>query len=215
MAHRIFYNRDIVGGGIFDNAFYTRMVIAFEKGVVSDGHEFILGSFTNSAMPTNIWEALDAVILTGITDATNTDGLMDTTSQVSLIDLFPEAMPFHSFRLDFASPFVDMFKNFQGQSVKYLYLDSEISSPEQSARRKGFIDAHHAICPDAEISIIVVNQEVGVDDTDALKKAVAEFQPDVVCGYLHRNWRDLIEGAQGKKHVSMPLHSIPTGPGSW
>ena len=97
-----FYNRDIVGGGIFDNAFYTRMVVAIEKGVVSDGHEFVLGSFTHETMPINLWDALDAVILTGITDETNTLGLAETTSQVSLIDLFPDALPFHSFRLDFS-----------------------------------------------------------------------------------------------------------------
>ena len=47
--HRIgfFYNRDIVGGGIFNNDFYTKLVVAFEKSIVSDGHEFILGSFTH------------------------------------------------------------------------------------------------------------------------------------------------------------------------
>lgn len=188
-----FYNRDIVGGGIFDNAFYTRMVVAIEKGVISDGHEFVLGSFTHEAMPTNIWDALDAVILTGITDETKIHRLTETTSQVSLIDLFSDALPFHSYRLDFATPFMDMFKNFQGQSRKYLYLDSQILSREQAARRKGFHDAHQAIDPEAEISVITVNQEVGADDTDTLMDAVSQFKPDVVCGYVHRNWRDLIQ----------------------
>jgi hypothetical protein len=187
-----FYNREIVGGGIFNNAFYTRMVTAIEKGVVSDGHEFVLGSFTNDAMPTNLWDALDAVVVTGITDKTNTDGLADTTSQISLIDLFTDALPFHSFRLDFASPFVDMFESFEGKSYKYLYLDSEILSREQTARLKGFKDARQAVDPGVEISIISVNQEVGAEDTDAMMAKIAEFQPDVVCGYVHRNWRDLI-----------------------
>ena len=188
-----FYNRDIVGGGIFDNAFYTRMVVAIEKGVVSDGHEFVLGSFTHETMPINLWDALDAVILTGITDETKTLGLAETTSQVSLIDLFPDALPFHSFRLDFTTPFKDMFKKFRGKPYKYLYLDSEILSREQAVRRKGFHDAHQAIDPDAETSTITVNQEVGLDDTDELLAAIAEFKPDVVCGYVHRNWRDLIQ----------------------
>ena len=187
-----FYNRDIVGGGIFDNAFYTRMVVAIEKGVVSDGHEFVLGSFTHETMPINLWDALDAVIVTGITDETKILGLTETTSQVSLIDLFPDALPFHSFRLDFTTPFMDMFKGFLGKPYKYLYLDSEILSREQAVRCKGFHDAHQGINPDAEISIITVNQEVGFDDTDELLAAITEFKPDVVCGYVHRNWRDLI-----------------------
>jgi|TARA_B110000967_G_scaffold105416_1_gene108142 hypothetical protein len=194
-----FYNREIVGGGIFDNAFYTRMVSAIEKGVVSDGHEFVLGSFTHDAMPTNLWDALDAVVLTGITDRTNTDGLAETTSQISLIDLFTDALPFHSFRLDFASPFVDMFQRFKGKSYKYLYLDSEILSPEQAARLKGFHDAHRGGDPAADVSIICVNQEVGAEDTDAMMAKIAEFQPDVVCGYVHRNWRDIIAAQHSAK----------------
>jgi hypothetical protein len=193
-----FYNREIVGGGIFDNAFYTRMVTAIEKGVVSDGHEFVLGSFTHEAMPTNLWDALDAVVVTGITEKTNTDGLSETTSQISLIDLFTDALPFHSFRLDFASPFLDMFESFEGKSYKYLYLDSEILSPEQAARLKGFLDAQRAIDPATEVSIITVNQEVGAEDTDSLMAAIAAFQPDVVCGYVHRNWRDLIAALHSK-----------------
>ncbi|MGJ8529858.1 hypothetical protein [Maritalea sp.] len=187
-----FYNRDIVGGGIFDNAFYTRMVTAIEKGVVSDGHEFVLGSFTHGAMPTNLWDALDAVILTGITDKTNTGGLSETTSQISLIDLFTDDTLFHSFRLDFASLFVDMFKSFAGKSYRYLYLDSEILSGEQAARLEGFRNAHKEVDPTAKISVISVNQEVGAEDTDAMMDAIARFQPDVICGYLHRNWRNVI-----------------------
>lgn len=194
-----FYNRDIVGGGIFDNAFYTRMVTAIEKGVVSDGHEFILGSFTHNAMPTNIWDALDAVILTGITDETNISSLTETTSQVSLIDVLKDVKGLHSFRLDFASPFFDMFRKFQGQKLKFLYLDSQIASPEQATRRKAFEEAHSQIEPGAQTHIISVDQEAGSGDTSALQAAIESFQPDVVCGYVHRNWRDLIEGWSKKK----------------
>ncbi|NOZ33516.1 MAG: GntR family transcriptional regulator [Alphaproteobacteria bacterium] len=187
-----FYNRDIVGGGIFNNAFYTRMVVAIEKGVVSDGHEFILGSFTHKSMPTNIWDALDAVILTGITEETDTAGLMATSSQVNLIDVLKDNMPQHSFRLDFASPFHDMFDRFQGQNLKYLYLDSQIVSPEQAARRTGFEVAHAGNDPGAVTKIIRVNQEAAAGDTSALQGAIAEFQPDLICGYMHRDWHDLI-----------------------
>lgn len=195
----VFYNRDMVGGGIFNNAFYTRMVVAIEKRVVSDGHEFVLGSFTHDAMPTYIWDALDAVILTGITDMTNTIGLTETTSQVSLIDLFTDDLPFHSFRLDFAKPFIEMFQDGLGQSRRYLYLDSEIISREQAARRRGFHEAHQKFDPTSEVAVLTVNQEVGADKTDALMSAIEEFEPDVVCGYVHRNWRDLIQDGHSNK----------------
>jgi hypothetical protein len=194
-----FYNRDVVGGGIFNNAFYTRMVVAIEKGVVSDGHEFVLGSFNHDAMPTYIWDSLDAVILTGITDETNTEGLKGTTSQVSLIDLFIDGMPFHSFRLDFAKPFVDMFRDGLERSRRYLYLDSEIISREQAARRSGFHEAHQSLDPTSQVAVLTVNQEVGADKTDGLMAAIEEFKPDVVCGYVHRNWRDLIQDRYSNK----------------
>jgi hypothetical protein len=136
--------------------------------------------------------------LTGITDETNASGLTETTSQISLIDLFTDNMPFHSFRLDFAKPFMDMFQDGLGQSRKYLYLDSEIISQEQAARRLGFYKAHQTLDPTSQIAVLTVNQEVGADKTDALMSAIEEFKPDVVCGYVHRNWRDLIQDRYSK-----------------
>ena len=195
-----FYNRDIVGGGIFDNSFYTRMVIAVEKGVVSDGHEFILGSFTNNSMPIHIMDALDSVILTGMTEETSEKLLKDTTSQVSLfIDVLRQAENFNSFRIDFGDAFANMFQNFNGMSLRYLYLDSEISSAEQVLRLKKFKDSHQKNDPGSEINIISVNQEIGVNNTAFLHSAITEFRPDVVCGYLHRDWHETISGWSHKK----------------
>ena len=87
--HRVgfFYNRDIVGGGIFNNDFYTKLVVAFEKAVVSDGHEFVLGSFTHKSMPIHLYDALDVVVLTGITQDTDLSKLPETSSQVAIMDL--------------------------------------------------------------------------------------------------------------------------------
>ena len=197
-----FYNREIVGGGIFDNAFYTKMVIAIEKRVVTDGHEFVLGSFTHSSMPTNIWDALDAVIITGITNETDTKGALQTTSQISLIDVFPESLHLHSFRLDFGSPFFEMFQSFKGLCRNYLYLDSKIKSPEQLDRRQKFSQAHLEIDPTAKIHIFQVDQEAGESDFAELKAIVETFQPDHVCGYIHPSWPNLIEKWSEKRVVS-------------
>ena len=195
-----FYNRDIVGGGIFDNSFYTRMVIAVEKGLVSDGHEFILGSFTNNFMPIHIMDALDSVIVTGMIEVTSAKHLSETTSQVSLfIDVPRQAESFNSFRIDFGDAFLNMFQRFNGEGLRYLYLDSEISSAEQILRLEKFKDAHQRNDPEAEIIIIRVNQESGVNNTDSLHSTITEFQPDVVCGYLHRAWHKNISDWSYKK----------------
>ena len=74
-----FYNREVVGGGIFHNNFYTKVVVAFEKKVISDGHEFILGSFTHTQKPLLLWDDLDAAVLTGITQETNLEDLNNTS----------------------------------------------------------------------------------------------------------------------------------------
>lgn len=194
-----FYNRDIVGGGIFDNDFYTKLVVAFEKRVISDGHEFILGSFTDKSMPLSMWDTLDAVILTGITNQTQLDDLKETSGQVSLIvDILHDDLPVHGYRLGYRQSFNEMFKYFDGQHKKYLYLDTKIASPEQAARRTAFLSAHAEHGAGTELKIVNVNQETGRDDTAELVAAIQRFRPNFVCGYLHSSWRELIEAHSDK-----------------
>ena len=76
----------VVGGGIFHNSFYTKLVVAFEKQVISDGHEFILGSFTHKQKPVLLWDDLDAVVLTGVTKKTEIDDFKKTSCLLSLLD---------------------------------------------------------------------------------------------------------------------------------
>lgn len=198
-----FYNRDIVGGGIFDNEFYTKLVVAFEKRVISDGHEFVLGSYTNNSMPISMWDALDAVILTGISSQTDLDDLKDTSGQVSLIvDLLQEAIPMHGYRLGYRQSFNEMFSHFAGQHKKYLYLNTTISSPEQAARRAAFLDAHKTHGAGTKLEIVNVNQETDLEDTTALLEAIASFKPNVICGYMHSSWKALID-ANSAKRVSI------------
>ncbi len=190
--HRIgfFYNRDIVGGGIFNNDFYTKLVVGFEKGVVSDGHEFILGSFTHKSMPTHLWDALDVVVLTGITKQTRLDRLSETSSQVAIIDLVLEDLPYHAYRIDFEPAFQAMFKKFDGKKHKYLYLNSSIASSEQAGRLAAFKKACAASSTPQTLKVISVNQEDG--DTGELESVLASYKPDFVCGYIHHSWIPMI-----------------------
>jgi hypothetical protein len=191
--HRIgfFYNRDIVGGGIFNNDFYTKLVVAFEKGVVSDGHEFILGSFTHKSMPIHLWDALDVVVLTGITKETKLDKLADTSSQVAIMDLVLDSLPYHAYRIDFEPAFQQMFKKFDGKKHKYLYLNSSIASSEQASRLAAFKRACAASKTPQELRIIAVDQEAGVD-TAELESVLASYKPDFVCGYIHHSWMPMV-----------------------
>lgn len=196
--HRIgfFYNRDIVGGGIFNNDFYTKLVVSFEKGVVSDGHEFILGSFTHKSMPIHLWDALDIVVLTGITQQTEIEKLNETSSQVAIMDLGLEGLPYHAYRIEFEPAFRAMFQKHDAGKNKYLYLNSIIPSSEQSARLAAFKSACAACREPQELRVISVNQESG--DADKLETVLASYKPDFVCGYVHHSWIPTITAAGAK-----------------
>ncbi|HET8729227.1 MAG TPA: hypothetical protein VFO41_17130, partial [Alphaproteobacteria bacterium] len=183
---------DLVGGGIFDNDFYTRLVVAFEKRVISDGHEFILGSFTHKSMPIAMWDRLDVVVLTGITAETGLDPLAETSSQVAIIDMTLDGLPYHAYRIDFEPAFRQLFDSVSGEPRSFLYLDSSIRSREQAMR----LEAFQRICRQSgtphRLEVIPVNQETGADDTAALERELADFRPDYVCGYIHHAWVPLI-----------------------
>jgi hypothetical protein len=186
--HRVgfFYNRDIVGGGIFNNDFYTKLVVAFEKAVVSDGHEFVLGSFTHKSMPIHLWDALDVVVLTGITKDTDISKLAETSSQIAIMDLVIEGLPYHAYRIDFEPAFREMFRTYEGKKHRFLYLNSAIASSEQAGRLAAFKRACASAKKQQELKIISVNQEVG--DADELESVLASYKPDFVCGYVHHRW---------------------------
>lgn len=200
--HRIgfFYNRDIVGGGIFNNDFYTKLVVAFEKRVISDGHEFILGSFTHQSMPIRLWDGLDMVVLAGITEETATDQIRETSSQVAIIDLVVEGQPYHAYRMDFEPAFEQLISRNDGKANKYLYLDSAIASSEQASRLAAFKKACAGAKTPQQLKVVSVNQETG-EGSDELVAVLRRYKPDFVCGYVHSSWLPLIaaEAPKGAK----------------
>jgi hypothetical protein len=214
-AHRrigFFYNRDIVGGGIFDNEFYTRLVMAFEKGVISDGHEFVLGSFTQARMPVGLWDALDAVVLTGFTGDTRLDDLARTTSQISLIDASLDAPSFHSYRIDYGPAFGEMFERFGAERRRYLYLDTQFRSNEQAARLTAFQHACLGAAVAQAVEIVTVNQETDVGNTAELLAVIERFRPDAICGHIHPDWRPVIHDRAPKAGI-YPFRLDSSGPG--
>jgi len=206
--HRIgfFYNRDIVGGGIFHNEFYTRLVISLEKGIVSDGHEFIMGSFTHKSMPVVLWDRLDLVLLTGVTGQTELGSIRTTSSQVSVIDAVLEEPPVHSYRIDYRPAFDALFERYGNVSNRVLYLDTVLESSERAARLDAFQQASANSRELQDLRVVSVNQEDHVEDTSALEAAVTEFQPDLVCGYMHHSWHRLIP-----ELLSKPVRVYPFG----
>lgn len=206
--HRVgfFYNRNIVGGGIFDNEFYTRLVIALERGVVSDGHEFIMGSFTHDKMPIGLWDRLDMVVLTGVTEETDISALPETTSQVSVLDAVIDLPGVHSYRLDYGPAFEGMFAHLGTKPHRVLYLDTVHASSEQSARLAAF----RAACANSDVAhtlhVGLVDQENEGSDLTDLEKTVTAFQPDLICGYMHHRWHGRMAEWQPK-----PVRIYPFG----
>ncbi|MBO9589137.1 GntR family transcriptional regulator [Devosia sp.] len=206
--HRVgfFYNRNIVGGGIFNNEFYTRLVIALERGIVSDGHEFVMGSFTHDKMPVTFWDRLDMVVLAGITDETDISALGQTTSQVSVLDATLDLPGIHSYGLDYGPAFEEMFARLGNRPNRVLYLDTVHLSSEQASRLEKF----KAACAASEavqiLRIAEVNQEDQTADIVPLEETIAEFQPDLICGYMHHRWH-----ARMAEALAKPVRIYPYG----
>lgn len=213
--HRVgfFYNRDVVGGGIFDNDFYTRLVVGLERSVVSDGHEFILGSFTNTKMPMAVWDALDVIVLTSITGDTQLDFLDQTASQISVIDQTLTHPKVHSYRLDFTRAYEDMFKSLGGAALRVLYLDSAISSNEQRLRRDAFTQTAAEYGKDCDLHFAKVNQEDVETGLGPALDALRQTDPDLVVGYANSGWLGKIREAVRPGTQIYPYGLDAQGPG--
>ncbi len=194
-----FYNRDVVGGGIFHNNFYTKLVVAFEKQVISDGNEFILGSFTHKQKPVLLWDDLDAVVLTGITKKTELEDFSKTSCLLSLIDTQSDKLNNSNYRINLKPAFNEMFKFIKSKKTNILYLDSVIKSPEQKARLRDFKNVSLIHGKNHKLKFINVDQEFDIDKTDNIVKAILNTKPDIVCGYVHPYWYELIEKVSSKK----------------
>ena len=194
-----FYNRDVVGGGIFNNIFYTKLVVAFEKQVISDGHEFILGSFTHKQKPVLLWDDLDAVVLTGITKKTEVEDMKKTSCLLSLIDTHSDKLSISNYRINLKTAFTEMFNFYKNKKINILYLDSLITSPEQTVRLDDFKNVLKNKGQGHKTKFLNVDQEFNINQTENLIKAILNFKPDIVCGYVHPNWYDLIEKVSSKE----------------
>jgi hypothetical protein len=194
-----FYNREVVGGGIFHNNFYTKLVVAFEKQVISDGHEFILGSFTHKQKPVLLWDDLDAAVLTGITEKTEINDLKKTSCLLSILDTQNSKLDNNNYRINLKPAFIEMLKSIKGEKSNILYLDSVIKSPEQTTRLNDFKNIFNNKSKDLKLKFINVDQEFDIKKTDNIVKAIISFKPDLVCGSIHPEWYELIEKVSSKQ----------------
>ena len=192
-----FYNREVVGGGIFHNSFYTKIVVAFEKQVISDGHEFILGSFTHKKKPILLWDDFDAVVLTGITKQTSLKDLENTSCLLGFMDTQNATLNHNNYHIDFEPAFIEMFKK-NDKGGKFLYLDSKIDSPEKDIRTKAFKEAFKIHGKSNTLKSILVDQENEPLKTGEIVKNIINFKPDFICGYIHSSWYELIRDISQK-----------------
>ena len=199
-----FYNRDVVGGGIFNNNFYTKIVVAFEKQVISDGHEFILGSFTHKTKPILLWDDLNAVALTGVTAETDTSDFNTTSCLLGFIEKQVSSNSKINYHIDFESSFNEMFSN-NNNNNKFLYLDSKIDTVERNIRTKAFKTSFKNYGNTNTLKVISVDQENEPHKTAKLVKMILDFKPDFVCGYIHLSWYELI---QKISHKEVKIYSI-------
>jgi hypothetical protein len=199
-----FYNRDVVGGGIFNNNFYTKIVVAFEKQVISDGHEFILGSFTHKTKPILLWDDLNAVALTGVTAETDTSDFNTTSCLLGFIEKQVSSNSKINYHIDFESSFNEMFSN-NNNNNKFLYLDSKIDTVERNIRTKAFKTSFKNYGNTNTLKVISVDQENEPHKTAKLVKMIIDFKPDFVCGYIHLSWYELI---QKISHKEVKIYSI-------
>lgn len=184
----LFYNRDVVGGGIFENPFYRPLIMAFENRLVSDGHAFILGSFTHDKMPLEVFEALDVVVLTSITEETDLSKLEEVTCQVCLLDQTLDRPRIHSYRIDYEPAFHDMVAHHATQcgkrALRFVYVDSLLASSEQRARLAAAKAAVAEAPPGSELRIVQINPESPCEKRlEELREVLGEPAPDVVFGY--------------------------------
>ena len=92
-----------------------------------------------------------------------------------------------------------MLKSIKGEKSNILYLDSIIKSPEQTARLNDFKNIFKSKSKDLRLKFVNVDQEFDIKKTDNIVKAILSFKPDIVCGYVHEDWYELIEQVSNKQ----------------
>lgn len=193
--HRIgfFYNRDVVGGGIFRNPFYTALVMAFEQGVIADGHSFTLSSFTDAGARLSDIDAPDAVVLAAIRRETKLDFIDQATSRIVLVDQVIGHPAVLCFRIDYGPALAEMMASLVKAPQRLLYLDTVIDSSERDFRLASVHEAMTLAPPGSTLETLRINPELADDEGAApVLAALAQHQPDVVFGHASREWLEPI-----------------------
>ena len=146
-----------------------------------------------------MWDDLDAVVLTGVTKKTEIDDFKKTSCLLSLLDTPSIKLSNSNYRINLKPSFSEMLKSIKGNKSNILYLDSIIKSPEQTARLNDFKNIFKSKSKNFKLKFINVDQEFDIKKTDNIVKAILSFKPDIVCGYIHSDWYELIEKVSSKQ----------------
>lgn len=189
--HRIgfFYNRDVVGGGIFRNPFYTALVMAFEQRVIAGGHSFTLSSFTDEGARLSDIDAPDAVVLAAVRRETRLDFIEQATSRVVLVDQVIDNPQVPCFRIDYGPALVAMVQALPDRPQRLLYLDTVIDSSERDFRLEAIQRAAGAAPAGSSLRTLRVNPEIsGSAGMAPVVDSLRDGGADVVCGHIGHDW---------------------------
>lgn len=195
--HRIafFYNRDVVGGGIFRNPFYTALVMAFEQKVIADGHSFTLSSFTDEGARLSDIDAPDAAALAAVRRGTNLGFIDRATSRIVLLDQVIDHPSVLCFRIDCGPAFMEMARALPKAPQRLLYLDTVIDSSERDFRLEGVRHAANAAPEGSRLEVLRVNPEIGGSAGAApVLEALERNGADVVFGHMSHDWLEPVSG---------------------
>lgn len=201
-----FYNRDRIPGGIFSNVLYSHVIASLENTIVSDGHAFVLGSFTDRKMPVELWDRLDAVLLFGAPSDMAKEHLPETTSLIATMDMMLAQVHIDSHGIDMRPAFDGMLNHLGPGPQKVLYLDGRIDLRYPAIRDQELRSA--AAARGHCIETLMVDMEHPDAAYSALRQAITRFKPDAVCGFLREVWTQELT----QQYPDLPIYPVVTRP---
>ena len=158
-----------------------------------------MGSFTHKSMPIHLWDALDVVVLTGITKQTNTERLSETSSQGRHHGSGARrpALPFlqDGFRAGLPRDVQEV-----RASAAQISLFELGHSFERAGRAPCSLQARACAAANPRRNCASSRSIRESGDPDKLNPSSRRIAADFVCGYIHHGWLPMIAAANVKAY---------------
>jgi hypothetical protein len=157
----LFYDRTVIDRGLLSREFYAPLLRHLEASVVSGGHTFRYGDFTREDIPYDTWDALDAVLITGLAEDFPMDRIV-TSAVVGFLDAEGEPRVGDMFSLDFAQAYEDVAAYAARKGCRRaLYVDAFTRTRQTRRRLSLFRRAVREHCPGAAVDVTTLVRRVG------------------------------------------------------